>query len=509
MAKHRPFPHLPLVDDPAVQASARLLWDRAATLHDGIGEEQAALIAGARAIEDIPALLRQDPTRRSRVDDVKPGRCRPTTRIHESQLITEKFTRTGADWAAFLRDGQPILPIMWHYMEAFSRYTRDRSQVEEELKAIKAAGYTGIRFLDILNVQPFWEGREVNPIDVPDVAKTERYYEKLEDFLAYCKEIGLLVNWSRGDLEAYSSDQRTEHFTRIGEIACAVGVETIAVFEVVNESDLNGFTDDFEGLLPLLNTFFSKAGTTMLSALSSPLVAEDEGELARTSAGVPIAMAHGHRGNDLYNKLFAIRVIRAAGELWPGKAVWQDEPPGAGTSGTDSPEEMDEQGMTLMALQALLHDQAYSVTLKNAVRWNSTFSKDAGFYAVPAAVAKLPNDLMTWLPAIRSEPNWPIPGVHPKAELIAHDLAQGPLIEQRTSFQQGSGRIAAIAYRKVGVFDTGIRSMKRRWKGSAYRFTNEPPYVVKFDTFDLSKGDHTSLNFPSGTRGYLLIGKAI
>ena len=218
MARQRPFPHLPLVEDPAVQSSARLLWDRVAALHDGVGEEQAALIAGARAAEAIPALLRREqflfgydalglPHRR--------GPSPPTT--------PETAQLTVINNGYYVRNGQPVLPIMCHYMEAFSRYTRNENQVTDELTAIKEAGYTGIRFLDVLNGQPYWVGREVNPINVTSngvfVDKTTQYYAKLKNFVSLCKDLGLLVNWSRGDLIPYSVAQRAEHFANVGAIA--------------------------------------------------------------------------------------------------------------------------------------------------------------------------------------------------------------------------------------------------------------------------------------------------
>ena len=237
----------------------------------------------------------------------------------------------------------------------------------------------------------------------------------------------------------------------------------------------------------------------MLRAVSSPRTAEMPGTLASHAQGVPIAMAHGARGGNLATKLAAIRVVRA--DYWPGKLVWQDEPPGTTSSATANQHEMDDQGLALMAVQSLLHDQAYTVMLKNAVRWNDTLADDAGFRTVPAAIAKLPNDLMQWPQAMRR--------LQDGAELIPADASiEGPGIDQR--FDLSQGKIAATVYslQSPGGANTRIRSTNRRWVGSAYKFTNDSPYVEEFDTFDLEKDEEQTLDYdPSAVRGCLLLGE--
>ena len=495
MARQRSFPHLPLVQDAAVQSSARLLWDRVGALHDGVGQEQTALAAGARAAGDIPALLERERLLLTYSGDgFRPGTGGPTAPADQLAIINNQY---------YERNGQPLLPIMCHYMEAFSRYTRNESQVADELSAIKAAGYTGIRFLDILNNQPFWTGREVNPINVNrggiSITKTSNYYGKLKDFLLLCESTGLLVNWSRGDLQPYSSSQREDHFSNVGTVAREVGINTIAVFEGVNEGFDNGISD-IASLLPLLNIFSQQAGASMLRALTSPQTAEAVDVLADHSYGVPLAMAHGARGGNLAAKLGAIHAIRR--DYWPGKLVWQDEPPGTATSGTTNQYEMDEQGLALMAVESLICDQAYSVMLKNAVKWNDTLSDDAGFYTVPAAVAMLPNDLMQWSHILGRE--------NSGAELTSVDPSiLGPAVDQRFNLEQG--KIVAIVYPFVslaaGGTDTRIRSVNRRWVGSAYKFISDSPYVEEFDTFDLEKDEEQTLDYdPEDVRGCLLLG---
>ena len=496
------------MEDPAVQSSARLLWDRVATLHEGVGEEQAALIAGARAAEDIPALLQREQFLFG-YDALSPRpKGGPSPFISPD---TTQLTVIGNQY--YVRDGQPVLPIMCHYMEAFSRYTRNENQVTNELTAIKEAGYTGIRFLDVLNGQPYWAGREVNPINVisngVSVNKTTQYYTKLKNFVSLCKDLGLLVNWSRGDLIPYSIAQRAEHFAHVGAIANEVGVDAIAVFEGVNEYFENGFNEtaaSLEGISSLVNVFSSQAGTTMLRALSSPRTAEMLGTLASHTQGVSIAMAHGARGGDLSLKLNAIKSIRR--DYWPGKLVWQDEPPGTTSSATTNQHEMDDQGLALMAVQSLLHDQAYTVMLKNAVRWNDTLADDVGFRTVPAAIAQLPNDLMQW-PITKA---WERPGE--PVEFIAttgfpgNPASPAPYIDQRINLSQG--KIAAVMYgtSSSNPGGTRIRSTNRRWVGSAYKFTNDSPYVEEFDTFDLEKDEEQTLDYDQGAvRGCLLLGE--
>lgn len=498
MAKRPPFSHLTQVKDMAAQATMRLLWDQFEVLQERTEREQSVLAGGLKTSTVVPGLIRraQQIQASGVAEPPDTGPPPPPPLPPSSQL-------TIVDNQYFQRDGQPVLPIFCHFMEAFSLYTRDPATVTSELTAIANAGYTGIRFLDVLNGQPYWEGREINPIDVEsegiDIDATPDYYTELEDFLTLCRDKGLLVNWSRGDQYPYSQDDRETHFTNLGNLANNIGIDVIGVFEGVNEYFTNGV--ELDTLLPLMVRFSDEAGTGMIRALSSPYIAEAAGNLAETSDGVPLAMAHGLREGNLITKMRAIYSVRE--DFWPGKPVWQDEPPGSGTGSTEEQDEMDEQGLPLMAVLSLLCDQPYTVVLSNGVRFYDAISDEVGFATVPAAVAALPNDLMQW-PQVITAGDTAAELESPDGDpSISGPGADNPWIDQR--FDLAQGKLAAVIYGGAGTIR--IRPRHRKWVGNVYKFTDDSPYLELVNSFNLEKDEIQELSYnPDDVRGCLILG---
>lgn len=506
MARRDPYPHLPLIEDWAAQSTLRLLWDRLGALREGTTLERSRLADDAETAGTLQGLLLEVQQLLSREGGLR-LRKREVDPIGQLEILSNQY---------FAIENQPTLPIFCHYMEAFSRYTRNASEVQDQLVAIANAGYGGIRFLDILNNQPNWFNREVGPrnieVDGVPIDATTDYYAKLHEFLLDCKSLGLRVNWSRGDLSPYSQSELEEHFTNLGLIAARVGVDVIAVFEAVNEYYDNGV--DLAALPSLLDAFSEKAGTTMLRALSSPQPGPTGnlvgGALATHSEGMPLAMVHGDRRQDLVYKMQEIYDLRngfiIGATWWPDKPVWQDEPPGSGTSTTGESSQMDEQGLSLMALLSLLCEQPYSVVLKNGVYWNSSLSSDVGFHHVPAAISLLPDDLMQWetltnnVHSARADIEIDCPAGPPYLSDLSRTI---PFITQRISLSRG--KIAAVLYGGKGTLT--IRARQRRITGSIYRIVLGAPYVSLVGAFDMESGGTHTLGYdPDTVRGCLIIG---
>lgn len=290
------------------------------------------------------------------------------------------------------------LPVFAHFGEAFSAFVRDPARVEAQLRAIKAAGYDGIRFWDTLGFYPVWTGREVMPWgfrnrDGRTVDATPGYYERLREFLSLLKTIGLTAHHSRGDLNGQTSARVTEHTERVAQLYDEVGWEVLALAEGNNEDWQNGaFGPD--GLYRIVAPF-SRRGA--LVALSCPPNSSEEAiDIRRYSADV--FYAHGHRtgaSTDRIRHIFSL--WREKAEMTP-RLGWQGEPTGPGPGVTvgrvDDPEEL-----AWLAAQSLLSKQAWVYMSSHGVFFNGAIESQPGFAAVPRvrdALEAFAPDLMAW-----------------------------------------------------------------------------------------------------------------
>lgn len=312
---------------------------------------------------------------------------------------------------AFADDRGLVLPLLCHFGEAFSAYTRRPEDVGRQLDAISAAGYQGIRFWDVLGYYPDWRGREITPItftgkDGVVVQRHPQYYDQLAAFLRACQARGLVVQHSRGDLNAWTWSQIQQHCALVGDVQRSVGLQTIAFNEACNESWQNGVPEPerLKAMIDLLNTPSVLSGSSAADDGygGETVEAVDEFTLA---IGMDAHVIHGYRNG---TSLDRIRHIYTAGSeaLRPRSVVgWQGEPAGPGNGVTVGKEEHPE-ALCLMAVSSLMTRQGWVYMSGFGVYWNGPIETMPGFYAVPRVREYLPTDLMTWPTLIHGGNTW-------------------------------------------------------------------------------------------------------
>ena len=166
-------------------------------------------------------------------------------------------------------------------MEAFSAWTRGKqAEVTAQCARIAAAGYHGIRALDVLGYwdcdrqgnRAGWFGKSVSPIGFesfgserfgfPRVQATPNFYEQKRAFLEMLHGLGLKVMDDRGDLNSWGSAQKLEHMRRNGELYKSmgdVGRQVVAGLWACNESWQNGVPDNREAAR-MIDAFGAGAG---------------------------------------------------------------------------------------------------------------------------------------------------------------------------------------------------------------------------------------------------------
>lgn len=307
---------------------------------------------------------------------------------------------------AFVDDAGPILPLFCHFGEAFSAFTRRPEAVRIELAEIAAAGYQGIRFWDVLgyhdqhrpgdaNTWTAWAGREVTPVRFTafsgrTIEPSLQYYDLLAAFLRACQSVGLAVQHSRGDLNAWTWAQIQQHCALVGDVQRSVGVATIALNEACNESWQNGVPEPAR-----LRQMVDLIGSHALRATS----AADDGYGGELPDSVDrfaydVHTVHGYRGGDSHNRIAHIHALGLTLQN-KGKAGWQGEPAGPG-DGVSVGREAHPEALCLMAAMALVTRQAWVYMSGHGVFWNGPIAAMPGFHAVARVPSLLPPDVMTW-----------------------------------------------------------------------------------------------------------------
>ena len=311
------------------------------------------------------------------------------------------------DGPAFKDDSGYVLPILCHFGEAFSAFTRRPDDVKRQLDAILNADYHGIRFWDCLGYYyGGWGGREVAPISFLNdrgqrIPATSGYYDKLQAFLSALKERGLVAHHSRGDLNSWGKADILAHCQKVGQVQRAVGFPTIALNEAVNEAQLN-IADYSASFLNQMIDAIANPG--ILEALSDPVQNEDTDTLVKYARDV--VYIHGYRGGDSdpVGQLRHIHSLRYDGAVKvAGLAGWQGEPAGRGMSG---PTLTRPDTLALCALQALCCRQAWVYTAKNGVFWDGPIENEPGFREVPKVRQWIPKDVMTYSEAFHGGTTW-------------------------------------------------------------------------------------------------------
>ncbi|CAB4177292.1 hypothetical protein UFOVP998_5 [uncultured Caudovirales phage] len=365
----------------------------------------------------------------------------------------------------FSDDAGLILPMFWHFGEAFSAFVRRPDEVRAELDDIEATGYHGIRFWDVLgyydqnrpgdpNTWSAWAGKEVTPVAFTAfsgrrIAATADYYAQLEGFLRECRNRGLVVHHSRGDMNAWSWEQITQHAARVGDVQRAVGVQTIAINEACNEAWQNGVPEPVR-----LKTIIERINNR--AALSGSSAADDNygGELPESverftkAIGMDVHVVHGYRGGESMNRIGHIHALGY--ETLPAAGVpgWQGEPAGPGDGVSVGREEHPE-ALCLMGAMALCTRQAYVGMSGHGVFWRGPMAAMTAYRELARVPALLPADIMTWPHIIHggntfarrgrvfvAHPGGDAPGPVYRADHILHD----------------DGRFVALIYGGPGTY---------------------------------------------------------
>lgn len=302
--------------------------------------------------------------------------------------------RLQVDRLGFRDAAGPVLPLFCHFGEAFSAFTRRPAEVRDELARIKAAGYHGIRFWDVLGFWDMaWRGREVSPVPFTahsgaGVRATPNYYGQLADFLRLCQDLQLKVHHSRGDMNSWTTPMIEQHLLQVAQVQQAVGLDVVAINEVCNEAWQNG--------VPSPDELKRLAGLLPRGTIRATSAANDDygGEVPSSfdQFALDVHIVHGYRGGDTHNRIGHIMAVGY--ETVPEKKVpvWQGEPAGPG-SGVTVGQENHVEGLCLMAMMALSTHQGWVYMSSHGVFWNGSLSTMPGFAEVPKACAVIPADI--------------------------------------------------------------------------------------------------------------------
>lgn len=308
---------------------------------------------------------------------------------------------------AYRDDQGYVLPLLCHFGEAFSAYIRKPDEVRAELDRIRAAGYDGIRFWDVLgyydknrpgdaNKWSAWQGREVTPVEFvafsgDKKSPTPNYYEHLKAFLIELRDRNLVAHHSRGDLNSWKWEQVIAHAKRVGEIQREVGATVIAMNESCNEAFQNGAADPDQ--LRQIGDALGGHAIRGNSCGDDGYGGETPAELNRMKRDV--AIIHGFRNGESHNRIGHIMAVGY--ETLPDAKVpgWQSEPAGPG-DGVSVGREENAEALCLMAAMSLATHQAWNYMSGHGVFWNGSITEMTAFREVAKVRDYLPKDIMAW-----------------------------------------------------------------------------------------------------------------
>lgn len=345
-----------------------------------------------------------------------------------------------SDGRGFLDDSGPVLPLGCHFGEAFSAFVRRPDAVKAQLEVIKAAGYDFVRFWDVLGYYPAWLGREVTPSpftsrDGRSIRATPDYYEQLRRFLRACADIGLRVQWSRGDMNAFSTAAWQAHFSRLADLAAETST-TIALFEGLNEAWQNG-ADHPTFLLGYTDIVRQRVPQALYGLSCPPGASEDPEPVREWSPSGMLPIIHGFRGGTYADR---IRHIFSEGyEVFPlinRRLGWQGEPSGPG-SGVTVGQTNNTEALVLMAAMSLMARQTWVYMSGRGVFWDGPIQDQLGFAEVPQMRAKFPKDLMRWPTLCHGGQTW-------QGARVFVDDSNGA--RRRDQAISSDGRVMAVCY---------------------------------------------------------------
>lgn len=289
----------------------------------------------------------------------------------------------------FRDDSGPVLPVLCHAGDLLSRYCRGQvAEVRALLAAIAAAGYHGVRTWMVL-AGDYWEGREVGPQTTP------HYWALVHDFAHDLDAYGLGWLVSQGDaLRVVTTTAEREAFAR--RLVETVDRREVLGVDCGNESWQNGEPDPAR-LVPMARVFAAAWPDVALSLSSPP--GEERAELDAWSLDpATVWDVHGYRGGHWWDKVRHIFSVAYEGR--PARHLGiQSEPfgPGALVSASQNKHELVTGVMQAAAVQSLMARQAWVYFSGPGVMSDAGEDLRAmpGFAETPAAVARLPRDVMT------------------------------------------------------------------------------------------------------------------
>ncbi len=294
--------------------------------------------------------------------------------------------RLRIDNGAFVDDTGPVLPVICHFGEAFSRYTRDRAAVRRQLDVIASAGYDGVRFWSTLG-GAYWAGREVNDSITPN------YWGQLRDFLLELKSRGMRGVLSQGDIGRIAD--RRAYMNRLADVLDEIGsAETLFIVEGGNEAWQTGEPDP-QRLAQFVGYLKARHPQVLVTLTSPP--SEDTNDLnAYSIAPADLFDVHGSRDGHWWDKTRHIFSITYEGARLNKRLGWQGEPtgPGAAVSVTEFKHELDDDTLAAMAAMSLMARQAWCFMSGPGVLFDSPIEAQPGFWTVPRVRDALPKDVM-------------------------------------------------------------------------------------------------------------------
>lgn len=289
----------------------------------------------------------------------------------------------------FRDDTGPVLPVLCHAGDLFSRYARGQvAVVRALLAAIAGAGYHGVRTWTVLHGD-YWRGREVGPRVTP------HYWALVADFARDLDGYGLGWLVSQGDaLRVLPTTAEREAFAR--RLVETLPRDVVLGVDCGNEVWQNGEADPAR-LVPMAKVFAAAWSDVALSLSSPP--GEERAELDAWSLDpATVFDVHGYRGGRWWDKVRHVFSLTYEGR--PARHLGiQSEPfgPGALVSASQNKHELVTGVMQAAAVQSLMARQAWVYFSGPGVMSDAGEELRAmpGFHETPAAVALLPRDVMT------------------------------------------------------------------------------------------------------------------
>jgi hypothetical protein len=330
------------------------------------------------------------------------------------QMPWQGRLRIASGESMFVDDANtPQLPVLCHFMEAFSKWLRDPGFVVDQLQKIKEAGYDGIRFCDNLGYYgQAWRGKEVSPWDFTNregqrVTATPDYYGQLRRFLMECRTIGLTLHHDRGDLGGSENiipfAQIKAHVNKVAALYDELGWDLCALFAGNNEDWQNGNLGPAR-LRELVQVAKGKA----ITALSCPPDSSEDAPEVHEYSG-DVFYTHGYRSGESTDRLRHIFSLAYEGYGYlkdhgknPRRLGWQGEPtgphefPGLGVT-VNYVNSVEELG--LLGFQSLMCRQGWNFMSQWGVFNNGPIYRHSGFWVVPqmrALLKQFAPDVMSW-----------------------------------------------------------------------------------------------------------------